>query len=175
MNKQDKILVVEELKTELGQASAAVVVEYKGITVASMHQLRNVLRSKGGKFRVVKNTLLKLSVQETPNQVLESLTGGPIAVAFTDDDPAALAKEIYAYLKREPKLVVRGGVLGGKLLDAKGVEALSTLPSIEEMRARVLALFNTPAQQMLSLLLAAPRNLLGVLNARADELEKTAN
>lgn len=173
MRKQDKILVVEELKTDLGQAQAAIVVEYRGMTVGAMHDLRKSLRSKQSKLRVVKNTLLKLAVQGTPNQALETLAGGPVAVAYTYADPAVLAKEIAAYAKKESSLVIRGGILGGRVMDAASVADLSTMPSIEEMRARVLAVFNAPAQRMLGLMLAAPRNLLGVFNARADKLTET--
>jgi large subunit ribosomal protein L10 len=175
VRKQDKILVVEELKTDLGQAQAAVIVEYRGMTVRAMHELRKSLRSKQSKLRVVKNTLLKIAVQETPNQALESLAGGPVFVAYTHSDPTGLAKEIAAHAKKEPLMVIRGGILGGRILDASGVSDLSNMPSIEEMRARVLAVFNAPAQQILGLLLAAPRNLLGVLNARADKLGETGN
>ncbi len=175
MKRQDKILVVEQLKTELGQAQAVVIVEYRGMTVGSMYDLRKALRSKQAVLRVVKNTLLKRSVEDTFNEALTGLAGGPVAVAYTDADPVALAKEISVFAKKEPFLVIRGGTLGGRELDANGVKDLASMPSMEEMRARVLAVFNTPAQTFLSLMLAAPRNLLGVLQARVSQVEQAGN
>lgn len=169
MRKQQKAEVVEQLRKDLGAAEAVVVVEYKGITVGSVHELRKQLRGKGAGFQVVKNTLLSIAVQGTPNEQLAKLTGGPVAVAYTAKDAPAMAKELLAYAKKEDKLIIRGAVLSGKTLDAAGVEALSTLPSIEEMRARALGLLQAPAQQFLGVLLAAPRNLLGVLKAKADK------
>jgi len=175
VRKQDKVEVVQQLTADLGNALAAVVVEYKGITVGSIHELRKQLRQKGAAYRVVKNTLLLRAVAETANEKLRDLAGGPIAVAYAKgDDAAGLAKVISAYAKSEKKLVVRGGVLSGQLLDKSGVEELATLPSIEEMRAKALGLFNAPAEKFLSTLLAAPRDLLGVLNAKVDQ-EETAN
>jgi len=169
VKKQQKAEVVEQLKNDLGSAEAVVVVEYKGITVGSVHELRKQLRGKGAGFQVVKNSLLTIAVQGTPNERLTKLTGGPVAVAYTASDAPALAKELLAYAKKEVKLIVRGAVLNGKILDAAGVEALSTLPSIEEMRARALGLLQAPAQQFLAVLLAAPRSMLTVLKAKAEK------
>ena len=91
-------------------------------------------------------------------------------MALTDGDPAAMAKEVVNFAKGEPLLVLRGGILSGKILETEGVKDLATLPSIDEMRAKALSVFNAPAQQFMGLLQAAPRNLLGVLNARADKM-----
>ncbi len=177
MRKQEKVEVVQQLRADLGDSPAAVVVEYKGITVASLHTLRNQLREKGAKLRVVKNTLLLRAFEGTSNEALKGLAGGPIAVAYVpvDGDAAGLAKEITAFAKKENLLVLRGGVLTGKPLDKAGVEELATLPSIEEMRAKLLGLFNAPAQKFLGTLLAAPRNFLGVLNAKVEKDEAATN
>jgi len=168
LRKQQKAEVIQELKESISLAEAAVVVEYKGMTVESLYGLRSQLRAKDSLIRVVKNTLLIRALEGTPNEALRDMAGGQIAVAYTTDDVAGLAKELTAYAKKEEKLVVRGGILGGKLMDAAAVAELATLPSLDEMRARTLAIFNAPAEQFLSLLLAAPRNFLGVLNAKAD-------
>jgi len=170
LKKQDKVLVVEQLKENLSTAQGVIVMEYKGITVRSLHELRKALRNADSSLRVVKNTLLKIACKDTPNESLEELLGGPIAVALTDGDPAAMAKEVVNFAKGEPLLVLRGGILSGKVLATEGVKDLATLPSIDEMRAKALSVFNAPAQQFMGLLQAAPRNLLGVLNARADKM-----
>lgn len=175
VRKEQKHQLVDQLQEELSEAVAVIVVEYKGITVDSMTQLRVKLREKEASFRVVKNTLLKLACQGHSNDKLADLAGGPIAIAFTKGDPAAMAKELTGYAKGEKTLVIRGGVLSGKLMDSTGVADLATLPSLDEMRARTLALFQAPAQQLLSLLLATPRNVLGVLQARKEKLEEAEN
>jgi len=175
VKKQQKVEIVQQLKEELGASQAAVVVEYKGITVESFQGLRKQLREREAGVRVVKNTLLLRAVDGTPNARLKDLVGGPIAVAYTSSDPAILAKEIVAYGRKEKLLVIRGGVLGGKTIDAEGVGELATLPTLDEMRARALGMLSAPAQQLLSLLLAAPRNFLGVLQAKVDQEESANN
>jgi len=167
VKKQQKAEVVQQLRTDLATAEAVLVVEYKGITVGSLHQLRKLLREKGARFQVVKNTLLTIAVEGTANERLKDLAGGPIAVAYAAKDAPGLAKELLAYAKKEEKLVIRGGVLAGKVLDAKDVDALSCLPSIERMRAMLLGLLAAPAQRFLGLLLAPQASMLGVLQARA--------
>jgi len=175
VKKEQKVQVASELKEEFSEAAAAVVVEYKGITVESLHRLRVQLREKASRIRVVKNTLLIRACEGTVNALLAELAGGPIAVAYTNGDPTTLAKELTGFAKKEDKLVIRGGILTGKLMDQDGVEELATMPSFEEMRAKMLGLLNAPAQQFLSLLQAAPRNLLGVLKAREEQVGSEVN
>ena len=175
MKRGQKVQVAEKLKEELSGAAAAVVVEYKGITVESLHRLRVQLREKASRIRVVKNTLFTRACEGTDNAKLAELAGGPIAVAYTNDDPTALAKELTSFAKKEDKLVVRGGILSGKLMDLDGVKELATMPSFEEMRAKVLGLFNAPAQQFLYLLHAAPKDFLGVLKAREEQVGSESN
>jgi large subunit ribosomal protein L10 len=177
LKKSQKVEVVQQLQTALGDAPAAVVVEYKGITVASLHTLRNQLRERGAALKVVKNTLLLRAVEGTTNECLKDFAGGPIAVAYSgpDGDAAGLAKEIKAFGMKESLLIVRGGVLTGKPLDAAGVDELATLPSIDEMRAKALSVFNAPATKFVNLLIAAPRSFLGVLNAKIEKDESATN
>lgn len=169
MKKPQKVVVLQELKKELGNAVAIVVAEYKGITVDSLHKFRVQLRGKPARVKVVKNTLLGLATQGTGNEAIAKIAGGPIAIIYSQDDPSTLAKEVLAYAKKEPLFVVRGGTLGGKLLDVAGVEQLSTMPSMGELRAKLMGLLQAPAQQFLSLLQAPARNLLGVLEAKAQK------
>jgi len=175
VKREQKVQVADKLKEELAHAAAAVVVEYKGITVESLHQLRVKLREKASRIRVVKNTLFTRACEGTDNAKLAELAGGPIAVAYTSEDPTTLAKELTSFAKKEEKLIIRGGILTGKLMDQDGVKELATMPSFEEMRAKVLGLLNAPAQQFLSLLQAAPRNFLGVLKAREEQVGSESN
>ncbi len=170
MKKEQKAQVVQDLHKELARAQVALVVENNGMTVDTVFRLRRVLREKGGKLKVVKNTLLKLASQGTGVARINELAGGPIAIAYTAGDPAALAKDLTSFAKKEKVLSIRGGVLGSSVLNPEGVQALADMPPLPDMRARVLALFNSPAQNFLGLLQAAPRNMLGVLKAREQKL-----
>lgn len=170
MNKEQKVQVVQDLQKDLARAQVAVVVENNGMTVDTVFRLRKALREKGGKLKVVKNTLLKLASQNTAVARINDIAGGPIAIAYTLGDPAALAKELTNFAKKEKVLSIRGAVLGGSVLNPEGVQALADMPPLPDMRARVLALFNSPAQNFLGLLQAAPRNMLGVLKAREQKL-----
>lgn len=170
MKKEQKVQVVQDLRRDLTSAQVAVVVENNGMTVDSVFRLRRALRGKGAKLRVVKNTLLKLASQDSGKEGINEFAGGPIAVAYTTGDPSALAKELTNFAKKEKLLVIRGGVLGASVLKSDGVQALADMPPLPDMRARVLAMFNAPAQNFLGVLQAAPRNMLGVLKAREQKL-----
>jgi large subunit ribosomal protein L10 len=173
LNREQKSKVVQLLGENLAKAQVVVVVEYKGMNAASVFELRKQLRAKGATFAVVKNTLLARAVAGTNLEGLNDLAGGPIAVAYTAADAAGLAKDLTGYARKEEKLIIRGGMLGGKKIGVEEVKDLATLPSIEVLRSKLLGLLQTPAQQFLGILLAAPRNFLGVLKAREDKLSNT--
>jgi large subunit ribosomal protein L10 len=160
---------VEQLRADLGQAPAAVVVEYKGMTVDSVFRLRKALRDKGAKLKVVKNTLLTIACEGTPNVRLKELAGGPIAVAYTAADPSAMAKEITAFAKKEEKLVIRGGVVSGQVVNGKGVEELALLPPFAELQAKLLGVLTAPMARFLGLLQAPAGRFLAVLKAKAEK------
>ena len=174
MKKERKREIVEELRTQLQDALAVVVVDYKGSTVAQMQDLRGELRKENGQIRVVKNTLFRKSIADTEIAGLDAATGGQIAVVWSDTDPAYPAKVLTKFAKANDSLVVKGGILGGEYLDADGVLQLSKLPSRDEMRAKLLMVFNAAASQFLGVLTAAPRDFLGVLKAREQSLNEAA-
>jgi large subunit ribosomal protein L10 len=174
VKKEKKHEIVEELREQLRDALAVVVVDFKGSTVAQMQELRGNLRKEGARIRVVKNTLLRKAIADTEYAPLEKVTGGQIAIAWSTTDPACPAKVALRFAKDNSTVVVKGGALGGRLLTAEGVDLLSKLPSKDEMRARLLAMCNTVASQFLAVLSAAPRDLLGVLKAREESLRDAA-
>lgn len=174
MKKERKREIVEELRTQLQDALAVVVVDYKGTTVAQMQELRGELRKEDGKIRVVKNTLLLKAVADSEISELEQNLGGQIAVVWSDSDPAYPAKVIAKFIKDNESIVVKGGVLGGKSLTADGVIQLSKLPSRDEMRAKLLMVFSAAPSQFLGVLSAAPRDFLGILKAREQSLNEAA-
>lgn len=172
MNRLEKDQQVAEIRDLLGGAQAVILTKYSGLDVAKMVELRRELRKAGGRFRVLKNTLAKLATVDTDLQDLHPHLTGPIGVAITDEDPAALAKVLTTFAKDHPALEVRVGYLeGGGMLDEGAVTALSKLPSREQLQAMFLGTLSAVPRNFVSVLAAPSRNLVGVLAARQRELE----
>lgn len=171
MNSTEKNANIESLKARLANAQSLVIADFRGMTVDSDNKLRREFRAIGCEYQVVKNTLLGKAVKGTPMEVLEPLLAGPTAIAFSVEDPSAPAKVATKVAKAESKFVIKGGYIDGKLLDAKGVESLSTLPGKDEARATFLATLLAVPQNFLRLLNAAPQNFVHLLAAREDALK----
>ncbi len=171
MNSTEKNANIESLKTRLANAQSLIVADFRGMTVESDNKLRREFRAIGCEYQVVKNTLLGKAVKGTPMEVLEPLLAGPTAIAYSVEDPSAPAKVATKVAKAESKFVIKGGYIDGKLLDAKGVESLSTLPGKDEARATFLATLLAVPQNFLRLLNAAPQNFVHLLAAREDALK----
>ena len=165
----EKVAVVSEVRERLGSASGALLTEYRGLTVAEMARLRRSLREAGGEYKVYKNTLVRFAVRDLGLDELEALLTGPTAIAFVDGDPAAVAKALRDFSRVNPHLVVKGGLLGGNVLDAQRAGALAELPSREVLLSRLAGAFAAPMQQMAGLLQALPRNLAYGLKALLDQ------
>ena len=171
MNATEKNANIDSLKTRLASAQSLVLADFRGLTVESDNKLRREFRAVGCEYQVVKNTLLGKAVKGTPLEVLEPLLAGPTAIAFSIEDPAAPAKVATKMARAESKFVIKGGFLDGKLLDGKGVEALSALPGKDEARATFLATLLAVPQNFLRLLNAGPQNFVHLLAAREDALK----
>jgi large subunit ribosomal protein L10 len=171
VNTAEKNANIETLKTRLATAQSLIIADFRGLTVESDTKLRREFRAVGCEYQVVKNTLLGKAVKGTAMEVLDSLLQGPTAIAFSTEDPSAPAKAATKIAKAESKFVIKGGYIDGKLLDQKGVEALSTLPGKDEARATFLATLLAVPQNFLRLLSAGPQNFVHVLAAREDALK----
>jgi large subunit ribosomal protein L10 len=174
MERVEKDTVVNDLKGRLARAQSLVLVDFRGLTVEADTKMRNEFRANGCEYRVVKNTLLGLAVKGTAMEAIDPLLAGPTAVAYSFEDPAVPAKIATKVAKEQEKFVVKGGFVDGKALDKTGVEALSTLPGRDELRAKLLATFQAVPQNFLALLNAAPQNFMYLLAAREEELKKAA-
>ena len=161
---------ISALKLDLAKAQSLVLADFRGINVKNDTALRREFRLNGCKYQVVKNTLLGRAVEGTAMAGLEKLFVGPTAIAYSFEDPAAPARIATKVAKGEEKFVIKGGYVDGKALDAKGVVALSTLPTKDELRSSFLALLVAAPQNFLALLTAAPQQVLGVLAAREQQL-----
>ena len=164
----EKVAVVDEVRGKLSGASAAVLTEYRGLTVSAMSDLRRALRAAGGDYKIYKNTLVRFAARDLGLDIDELLTG-PTAIAFVDGDAAAVAKALRDYARTNPLLVVKGGLLGERRINASEVTALADLPSREQLLSQIAGLFAAPMQQFASLLDAVPRSFAYALLALVDK------
>jgi large subunit ribosomal protein L10 len=154
-------------------ATILVVTHQSGMTVAQSTDLRRQMRAAGANFAVTKNRLARIALQGTPFEPMADLLTGPTAVAFSKD-PVAAAKVAVGYAAKNDKLVIVGGALGGRVLDRQGVEALAKLPSLDELRAQLIGLIQTPATRIAGVLQAPAGQLARVFNAYATKDEAAA-
>lgn len=168
MLRAQKAKVVEDLHAALSNTAVVVVTHYKGLNVAEISQLRRQMREAGGRFKVVKNRLAKRALSGTPYEGLADILTGPTAIAWADD-PVAAPKVVVEFAKKNEKLQVRGGGLGETLLDAEAVRQLAALPSLDELRAQLVALLQTPAARLVGVLQAPAAQVARVLAARAEQ------
>jgi large subunit ribosomal protein L10 len=153
-----------------GDAGLVVVTHYTGLTVAEMTDLRTKMRAAGASFKVTKNRLTKLALQGTAYESIADLFVGPTAVAFSKD-PVAAAKVAADYAKANDKLKILGGSLGGQTLDVNGVKALATLPSLDELRGKLIGMISTPATRIAGVLQAPAGQVARVIGAYAKKDE----
>ena len=165
----DKIAVVEEVRGRLDQASAAILTEYRGLKVKELGQLRRSLRQAGGEYRIYKNTLVRLAVAGRGLDGLDQLLVGPTAITFVDGDAAVVAKALRDYARTNSHLVVKGGILGTKLMSAAEATALADLPSRDVVLSRLAGALAAPMVQFAGLLQALPRNFAYGLKALIDQ------
>jgi len=159
---------VGSLHGALGEVGLVIVTHYKGLTVDEMTKLRVKMRAAGASFKVTKNRLTKLALAGTEFENLADLFVGPTAIAISRD-PVAAAKVAAEFSKTNDKLVILGGSLGGNRLDVDGVKALATLPSLDELRGRLIGMISTPATRIAGVLQAPAGQLARVLNAKATK------
>lgn len=167
----DKAAVVTDVRDRISGASATMLTEYRGLTVGQLAQLRAELRKSGAEYRVVKNTLTKIAVRDAGFEVPDDLLTGPTAVAFCGEDPVAAAKALRAFAKTNPALVVKGGILEGRFIDAGEAGRLADLASREELLAQLAGLMQSvlaqPARLALASLSKAARLFAALQDKRA--------
>jgi large subunit ribosomal protein L10 len=172
MNRTEKQQLIEELHKELEASPHAVLVDFRGLSVPAATEFRKRMRASGSRYRVIKNSLALRASKGTPLERLEAKFEGTTGIAYTGDDPVALAKVLMEFAKDHPALSVKAGVVSGtQVLDAAGVKALSTMPGLPELRARLLGLLQAPATQLVRLLGTPGERLARVVKAHQDKLE----
>jgi len=172
VNRTEKQQLIEDLHSEFEHAPHAVVLDFRGLGVNAATEFRRKVRASGSRYRVVKNSLALRAVKDTPLEKLGAHFDGTSGVAYTGQDPVALAKLLVDLIKENPQIRLKGGlVAGSQVLDAEGVKALSTLPSLPELRAKLLGLLNAPASRLVRLLATPATQMAQVLRAHQEELE----
>ena len=171
MNRTEKQTLIDDLHAEFGKSPHAILVDFRGLSVPAVTEFRRKVRQAGSRYRVVKNTLALRAVKDTPLEKLGPQFDNTTGVAYTGTDPVALAKTLVDFAKDHPALVVKGGlVAGSQMLDAEGVKALSTMPSLPELRAKLLGLMLAPATQLVRLLNTPATQLARVLQAHQEKV-----
>jgi large subunit ribosomal protein L10 len=168
-NKDDKKKDVESLRKELEASKNLFVTGYEKLRVSQDFELRKAVRASGGKYRVVKNNLAAKASEGTPaEQVLKELKG-MTSLAYTSSDPVALAKALTLYAKANPTFTFKAGLVEGRVIDIKAIHDLASMPSKEEIFAKMLFLINAPAQRLATVINAVGRNLAVVIDQGCKE------
>ena len=173
LNIEDKKEVVAEVSAQLAKAQAVVIAEFRGLPVEDITVLRREARASGVYLRVVKNTLARRAVKGTPFEKLADQMAGPLAYGISID-PVAAAKVLHGYAKKNDKLVIKGGALPGQLMSAKEVGNLATLPSREELLAKLLGTMQAPIAKFVQTLNEVPARFVRTVAAVRDQKEKAA-
>lgn len=166
MDRAQKADLVAELKSNFESTSVVVVTRNRGLTVAQSTVLRNKMRDAGASYRVSKNRLARIAAEGTDYTSLSEMLVGPTALS-TSADPVAPAKVIVDFAKTNDKLEIVGAVMGGTVLDVTGVKALAELPSLDELRAKIVGLVQAPATKVVQIVQAPAGQLARVFGAYA--------
>ena len=172
MNRTEKEEVIGELHEKMAKAKAAIVAEPKGLDVATVTELRKKLRDSKIDYRIVKNTLAARAAKGTSVEKVSDKFVGPTALVMSYDDVVAPAKLLAEFMKARENFAIRTAVVEGKVIDAKGVQALAKLPGLQELRAQILAALNAPATKLARMIGTPGQQLAQVIGARREQLEK---
>lgn len=174
--RREKQLAVNQLKDQIQNAKAVVLADNKGLTVAQVTKLRRELREAGVDLKVAKNTLIRIAAQELGIEGLDEYLHGPTTIAFSNADEASAAKKLRDFFAkdRDPKFVLKAGILENRVIDVNGVKALADLPSREELLASVLGGIQAPLQGVAGALNGLLAGFSYALDARIRQLEETA-
>ena len=164
VSKAKKVEQVEKLGAELKNVSSLIISTYSKLTVAQDYELRKALRGAGAKYQVVKNTLAEKAAKGTKVEGALKDLAGVTSIAYTTGDPVAMAKALTKYAKDTPEFTFKVGVVEGKVINIKEIEALASMPSKEELYSKLLFLINAPAQRLATVMNQVGRNLAVVVD-----------
>lgn len=166
MEKAKKAVSVKELTGIFGEVETVIIAQNTGLTVAEFTDLRKKVRSTGATIKVAKNRLVKIALKGTKFEVLSDKFTGPTAIAYSKD-PVSAAKAIAEFAKTNQKLIIVGGAMGATVLDVAGVKNLASMPSLDELRAKLVGLINAPATKLVQVIQAPAGQLARIFGAYA--------
>ncbi|WDR03150.1 50S ribosomal protein L10 [Devosia algicola] len=173
MDRAEKRELVASLQSTLSGAGSIVLAQNAGLNVAALESLRRDIKQAGGQVRIAKNRLAKLALKETDNADMSALLNGPIVIAYADD-PMTAPKIAAQFAEKNAKYVVLGGAMGQTALDADSVKALSTMPSLDELRATLAGMLKQPATRIASVVVAPAGGIARLLSAHAEKSNEAA-
>ncbi len=172
MKRSDKENFVAKLKDEILNSSAIIVAKYSGLTVSEAESLRKEMRDNGTKFKVTKNRLTKLAISDTQFKDISDLFKGPTAIAYSTD-PVAPAKVSVAFEKKFEKFEVIGGGYNGEKIDKEKINFLATLPSLDELRGKLIGLISAPAQKIASIAIEPGAQIARLISAKSSNSQES--
>lgn len=175
ISREKKEAMVAEYKDLVSKSQAIIITQYGGMDMKQLDKVRTEVRNTQGEFHVTKNTLLLKVLKDAGQEVPEKWLTGQAGVSFCFKDPAAGAKKAGELAKEFEKFKVVGGVVGGKAVDAKGVEAVASLPPLDTLRAELIGLISTPATHIVSVLNSAVAGVMYALQAKIDKEQPAAS
>ena len=170
MNRTEKAELINELHEEFQSSPHAILVDFQGLSVPAATEFRRRMRQAGSRYRVVKNRLALRAAEGTPVAKLAGDFDGTTGIAYSNDDPVAMAKALVDFAKENPSLKVKSGLVSGEeVLDPDGVKALSAMPSLPELRSQLLGMLQAPASKLVRLLGTPATQLTRVLDAHREK------
>jgi large subunit ribosomal protein L10 len=160
---------IDELTESLGKAQLTIVTDYRGLSVSDLQGFRAALRPKGAEFRVAKNTLTNIAAGRAGIEGFDGMLEGPSGLVIIQEDIVGASKVVSDFVRTSRVLQVKGGVLNNKQLSASDIEALATMPSREELQAKLLGLMVSPMSRTLGVLGGPARSMVYLLNAKAEQ------
>ncbi len=168
MNRAEKKAAISEIRHLTDTNSAVVIVHYKGLTVTQFHDLRGRMRECSSSIKVIKNSLAKLAVTGTAKSGLEGFLSGPTALVVSND-PVGMAKNLTKFAKENANLLLLGGVVDNQVVNKQSIDALSNMPSKDELRATIIGLLNAPATKLVRLLKTPAEQVARVIGAYSEK------
>lgn len=171
MARLEKETIVKELKDKFKKAKGAILSDYRGLNVQELANLRRDLREQGVEYKVYKNTLIRIATETDAFKEIHAYLTGPTAVAFSYDDPIFTAKLLASFAKKHKALALKGGIIEGRVIDAKAVQLLVSLPSREELLAKMVGLLKSPVSSLVNVLNSPLQGLAVALKKIAAQKE----